>query len=122
MIYQELSLAPNLSVAENIYAGRELRRGRLVDRRGMERGCEDVLKRLGASFKPHTLVGDLSIAERQLVEIARAVHAHARILVMDEPTTPLSSRETDRLFELVRQAARGRHRDHLHQSPDGGDL
>ncbi|WP_321795513.1 sugar ABC transporter ATP-binding protein [Caballeronia sp. J97] len=103
VIYQELSLAPNLSVAENIYAGRELRRGRLVDRAGMERGCVDVLKRLGANFKPHTLVGDLSIAERQLVEIARAVHAHARILVMDEPTTPLSSRETDRLFELVRQ-------------------
>ncbi|WP_244850717.1 sugar ABC transporter ATP-binding protein [Caballeronia sp. SL2Y3] len=107
VIYQELSLAPNLSVAENIYAGRDLRRGKgawsLVDRPGMERGCEDVLKRLGAAFKPHTLVGDLSIAERQLVEIARAVHAHARILVMDEPTTPLSSRETDRLFELVRQ-------------------
>jgi ribose transport system ATP-binding protein len=103
VIYQELSLAPNLSVAENIYAGRELRRGRMVDRAGMERGCEDVLKRLGATFRPHTLVGDLSIAERQLVEIARAVHAHARILVMDEPTTPLSSRETDRLFELVRQ-------------------
>src|ERR1700761_668307 len=71
VIYQELSLAPNLSVAENIHAGRELRRGRLVDRKGMERGCEDVLKRLGAAFKPHTLVGDLSIAERQLVEIAR---------------------------------------------------
>ncbi|SAL39477.1 sugar ABC transporter ATP-binding protein [Caballeronia telluris] len=104
VIYQELSLAPNLSVAENIHAGRELRRGLgLVDRPAMERGCEDVLKRLGATFKPHTLVGDLSIAEQQLVEIARAVHAKARILVMDEPTTPLSSRETDRLFELIRQ-------------------
>jgi len=105
VIYQELSLAPNLSVAENIHAGRELKKGGLlglVDRAGMERGCEDVLKRLGASFKPHTLVGDLSIAEQQLVEIARAVHARARILVMDEPTTPLSSRETDRLFELIR--------------------
>jgi ribose transport system ATP-binding protein len=105
VIYQELSLAPNLSVAENIHAGRELRKGGrfgLVDRAGMERGCEDVLKRLGASFRPQTLVGDLSIAEQQLVEIARAVHANARILVMDEPTTPLSSRETDRLFELIR--------------------
>ncbi|SAL78220.1 sugar ABC transporter ATP-binding protein [Caballeronia terrestris] len=103
VIYQELSLAPNLSVAENIHAGRELRNGLgLVDRGAMERGCADVLKRLGAAFKPHTLVGDLSIAEQQLVEIARAVHAQARILVMDEPTTPLSSRETDRLFELIR--------------------
>jgi ribose transport system ATP-binding protein len=104
VIYQELSLAPNLSVAENIHAGRELRGAMgLIDRAAMERGCEEVLKRLGAAFKPHTLVGDLSIAEQQLVEIARAVHAQARILVMDEPTTPLSSRETDRLFDLIRQ-------------------
>ncbi|TKC87317.1 sugar ABC transporter ATP-binding protein [Trinickia terrae] len=107
VIYQELSLAPNLSVAENIHAGRELRRGGkrwgLVDRAAMERDSEDVLKRLGATFGPKTLVGDLSIAEQQLVEIARAVHTRARILVMDEPTTPLSSRETDRLFELIRQ-------------------
>ena len=90
VIYQELSLAPNLSVDENIHAGRELRKGGrrfgMVDRRAMERGCEDVLKRLGASFGPATQVGSLSIAERQLVEIARAVHSDARIIVMDEPT------------------------------------
>jgi ribose transport system ATP-binding protein len=107
VIYQELSLAPNLSVAENIHAGRELRRGGkrfgLVDRAGMARDSEEVLKRLGASFGPDTIVGTLSIAEQQLVEIARAVHTRARILVMDEPTTPLSSRETDRLFQLIRQ-------------------
>jgi ribose transport system ATP-binding protein len=103
VIYQELSLCPNLSVAENIYLGRELKRGWSVDRKAMEAGCVDVLKRLGAEFKPQTKVSTLSIAERQLVEIARAIHAHARILVMDEPTTPLSSRETDRLFALIRQ-------------------
>ncbi|MPW21856.1 ATP-binding cassette domain-containing protein [Paraburkholderia sp. CNPSo 3157] len=107
VIYQELSLAPNLTVAENIHAGRELRKGGrrwgLVDRAAMERNCEDVLERLGASFGPHTRVGDLSIAEQQLVEIARAIHTRARILVMDEPTTPLSSRETERLFKLIRQ-------------------
>ncbi|MEX3526721.1 MAG: sugar ABC transporter ATP-binding protein [Burkholderia sp.] len=107
VIYQELSLAPNLSVAENIHVGRELRCRRFglptIDRAAMERDCEDVLKRLGADFGPRTLVGSLSIASQQLVEIARAVHARARILVMDEPTTPLSSRETDRLFALIRQ-------------------
>jgi ribose transport system ATP-binding protein len=107
VIYQELSLAPNLTVAENIHAGRELRKGGrawgMIDRAAMERDCEDVLKRLGATFGPHTLVGGLSIAEQQLVEIARAVHTRCRILVMDEPTTPLSSRETDRLFQLIRQ-------------------
>ncbi|GAB3629375.1 sugar ABC transporter ATP-binding protein [Pandoraea terrae] len=107
VIYQEMSLAPNLTVAENIYLGRELRRGGgrwgMIDRKAMEIGCASVLQRLGARFSPHTRVDDLSIAERQLVEIARAVHGQARILVMDEPTTPLSSRETDRLFELIRQ-------------------
>ncbi len=102
VIYQELSLAPNLTVAENIYMGREVRRGLMVDRKAMEDGCLGVLERLGAGFSPKTLVGALSIAERQLVEIARAVHANARILVMDEPTTALSSRETDKLFVLVR--------------------
>jgi ribose transport system ATP-binding protein len=107
VIYQELCLSPNLTVAENIYVGRELRRGGgrfgTIDRAAMARGCEDVLQRLGASFGPETVVGTLSIAEQQLVEIARAVHTKARILVMDEPTTPLSSRETEHLFALIRQ-------------------
>ncbi|MFC6336632.1 ATP-binding cassette domain-containing protein [Pseudomonas sp. CCM 7891] len=103
VIYQELSLCPNLSVAENIYLGRELRRGWTIDRKGMEAGCVEVLARLGAEFKASTRISTLSIAERQLVEIARALHAHAKILVMDEPTTPLSSRETDRLFALIKQ-------------------
>jgi ribose transport system ATP-binding protein len=102
VIYQELSLCPSLSVAENIYLGRELSHGGRIDRRAMEADCAGILERLGASFGPRTLVSALSIAERQLVEIARALHAKARILVMDEPTTPLSSRETDRLFELIR--------------------
>ena len=62
-----------------------------------------MLERLGATFTPATLVSQLSIAERQLVEIARALHSKSKILVMDEPTTTLSSRETDRLFALMRQ-------------------
>jgi len=101
VIYQELSLSPNLSVAENIYMGRELTRGIMVDRKAMEQGCAGVLQRLGAEFSPTTVVARLSIAERQMVEIARAIHAEARILVMDEPTTALSSRETEKLFDLV---------------------
>jgi ribose transport system ATP-binding protein len=103
VIYQELSLSPNLTVAENIYLGIEPSRSGMIDRAEMEKGAAPVLERLGADFTPRNLVSDLSIAERQLVEIARAVHAKARILVMDEPTTALSSRETDRLFALVRQ-------------------
>lgn len=103
IIYQELALAPNLTVAENIYLGRELRRGRLIDREGMIRGAEDVLRRLGTGFSARDKVADLSIAERQQVEIARAVHAELRVLIMDEPTTTLSERETERLFTLVRK-------------------
>ncbi|MCM5559169.1 sugar ABC transporter ATP-binding protein [Pleomorphomonas sp. JP5] len=102
VIYQELSLSPNLTVAENIYLGRELSSGGQVDRARMRADCKGVLDRLGATFGPTTIVSTLSIAERQMVEIARAIHANARILVMDEPTTALSSRETDKLFDLIR--------------------
>ncbi|WP_247871945.1 sugar ABC transporter ATP-binding protein [Azospirillum sp. TSO35-2] len=103
IIYQELSLLPNLTVAENIFFGRERSRFGLVDRAGMREDCRGVLQRLGATFGPETLVRDLSIAERQMVEIARALHTRSKLLVMDEPTTTLSARETDRLFALMRQ-------------------
>ena len=103
IIYQELALAPNLTVAENIYLGREPSRAALIDRAAMVAGVEDVLQRLGASFTARHKVSELSIAERQLVEIARAVHARSRVLIMDEPTTTLSERETERLFALVRK-------------------
>ncbi len=104
IIYQELALAPNLTVAENIYLGDEIARpGGRIDRRAMADGCRPVLERLGTPFGPGTIVGTLSIAEQQLVEIARALHRRSRILVLDEPTTALSARETDRLFALVRQ-------------------
>jgi ribose transport system ATP-binding protein len=85
IIYQELSLAPNLSVAENIYLGREISRSGLLD------------------FLPSTPVAHLSIGQRQLVEIARALHAKSKILIMDEPTTALSAGESERLFALIRQ-------------------
>ncbi|MCR6476921.1 sugar ABC transporter ATP-binding protein [Variovorax sp. ZS18.2.2] len=101
VIYQELSLAPNLSVAENVFLGRPLLRRGQVDRKGMERACGSLLERLGADFTAATTVDGLSIAQRQLVEIARALQFDARVLIMDEPTTPLSERETVRLFALI---------------------
>jgi ribose transport system ATP-binding protein len=103
IIYQELSLSPNLSVAENIYLGRELSHGSIVNRSKMTAGAHNVLNRLGSSINASSPVSALSIAERQSVEIARALHANSRILIMDEPTTALSERETDRLFALMHQ-------------------
>ncbi|MEJ2046083.1 MAG: sugar ABC transporter ATP-binding protein [Reinekea sp.] len=101
VIYQELSLSPNLSIAENIFLGSELSKAGMADRRKMEFECKATLERLGVNFHPATLVSELSIAEQQMIEIARAVHAKAKILVMDEPTTALSNRETHHLFSLI---------------------
>ena len=103
IIYQELALSPNLTVAQNMYLGRELHRYGIVSRDRMLKDVEPVLRRLGAQFTGSTVVGTLSIANRQLVEIARALHADSRILIMDEPTTTLSSRETEGLFAMIRQ-------------------
>ena len=104
IIYQELTIAPNLTVAGNVFLGSEKRRlGFLTDTPGMVRETQQVLDRLGARFKAAQRAAHLSIAEQQQVEIARALFYKSRILVMDEPTTALSDRETDRLFEVVRQ-------------------
>ena len=103
IIYQELALSPNLTVAQNMYLGRELHNYGIVSRDKMLKDVEPVLRRLGAQFTGSTIVGTLSIANRQLVEIARALHADSRILIMDEPTTTLSSRETEGLFAMIRQ-------------------
>jgi ribose transport system ATP-binding protein len=106
IIYQELSLSPNLSVAENIYLGREISNYCIVRRSKMLSGARSVLNRLGSKISASATVSSLSIAERQLVEIARAVHHNSRILIMDEPTTALSERETELLFALMRQLRR----------------
>lgn len=102
VIYQELSLAPNLSVAQNIFLGREMSRSGWIDKSAMEKASRPILERLGVPFRPSTLVGSLSLGERQLVEICRALAADTRILIMDEPTTSLTSRETDHLFKIIR--------------------
>lgn len=101
VIYQELSLAPNLSVAQNIFLGAEKTRGGVVNRHAMQAKSKPILDRLGVDFSPETPVNRLSLGERQLVEIARALSTDARIIVMDEPTTSLSSHETEHLFEVI---------------------
>lgn len=103
MIHQELNLVDTLSVAENVFLGREPTRRGLLDRARMSREAKTHLERVGASFSPYRVVGDLALAERQLVEIAKALSYEARVLIMDEPTAVLSERETERLFALIGQ-------------------
>jgi ribose transport system ATP-binding protein len=104
IIYQELTVAPNLTVAENVFLGSEPRKfGFIKDTSEMERRTQKVLDRLGAGFKASRRAARLSVAEQQQIEIARALFYRSRILVMDEPTAALSDRETERLFDVVRQ-------------------
>lgn len=101
VIYQELSLAPNLTVAENMFLGHEMSRRGFSDRAAQEARCRFILQRLAADFLPSSIVSRLSMGQRQLVEIARALLADARIIVMDEPTTSLSEKESLRLFDVI---------------------
>ncbi|MBB3660268.1 ribose transport system ATP-binding protein [Rhizobium sp. BK650] len=101
VIYQELSLAPNLTVAQNMFLGAEPSRYGVVDKAAARARAEPILKQLGTTFGPAQLVATLSLGERQMVEIARALTTNAKIIVMDEPTTSLTSRETERLFEVI---------------------
>jgi ribose transport system ATP-binding protein len=104
IIYQELTVAPNLTVSGNVFLGSELKRfGFMKDTAQMDRKTQEVLDRLGARFKASERAAHLAVAEQQQVEIARALFYKSRVLVMDEPTAALSDRETDRLFDVVRQ-------------------
>jgi ribose transport system ATP-binding protein len=101
VIYQELSLAPNLTVGQNMFLGAEPSRFGVADRSATRRRADPILARLGLHFDTNQIVASLSLGERQMVEIARALTTNARIIVMDEPTTSLTTRETDRLFDVI---------------------
>ena len=103
-VHQELNSFPNLSVAANILIGREPRKGPLnlfVDEDKAEALVQPLLQKLRADFTPSTAVADLSIAQRQLVEIAHALSFDARLVIMDEPTSSLTLSESNRLLEIV---------------------
>ena len=102
MIHQELNLVPGLSDAENIYLGHEPTRGGLITGQALRDGSRELLDRLGSGVDPAARVDSLSVAEQQLVEIARALRERARVLVMDEPTAALSDVEIEALFGVIR--------------------
>ncbi|WP_255315579.1 sugar ABC transporter ATP-binding protein [Trueperella pecoris] len=107
LIHQELNLMADLSVAQNIYFGREPRRGLRIDDAAMIAGARDILSRVGLHIDPTTPLGELSVAGRQMVEIAKALSLDARVLIMDEPTAALSDREVATLFGVVREFIAG---------------
>ena len=102
-VYQELSLLPNLTVAQNIVLGHEPRRIGLLDVAAMRAAARKALARIGVAIADDTPVGLLSLAERQLVEIAKALARDPTVLVLDEPTAALGSREVERLFAILRR-------------------
>lgn len=103
IIHQELNMCSHLTVAQNIFLGREVTHGSLLDNRTMARKTRAVLDSLGIDIDPNTLVGDLAVSKQQMVEIAKALEVNAKVLIMDEPTSALTSVEISQLFSLIKE-------------------
>jgi len=103
LIHQELNLAENLSIAENIFLGREPTRMGFVRSRQMHHSADDLLEQVGLDIPSSTPLKRLSIAQRQMVEIAKSLSMEANLIIMDEPTSSLSTHESAKLFALIRQ-------------------
>ena len=103
MIHQEISLVPTMTVAENIWIGREDRFGNriFINKKKQEEAAAEILKKLGLKINPSAVVSGLSIAEMQLVEIARAVSYDSDVIIMDEPTSALTDEEVEKLYEII---------------------
>jgi len=101
LVHQEILLAPDLTVAQNIYLGRELSRGIFVDDQAMRAGARQILSELGSDIDVNATVGRLSIAQRQLVQIARVLLVPHRLVIFDEPTASLTPVETQALLKLI---------------------
>ena len=106
IIFQELNLLPNLTVMENIFVGREPGPPLFVSRGKMEKQARTILERMQMQLRPTALVRSLSVAEQQMVEIAKALSRKVRVLIMDEPTSALSETEVETLFGIIRELQR----------------
>ncbi|MFW6313751.1 MAG: sugar ABC transporter ATP-binding protein [Spirochaetota bacterium] len=101
IIYQELDLCPNLSVVDNVFLAHEVVRGGRIDRRDQRRRTVELIERLEHDIDPDSLVGDLRVGDQQIVAIIKALAQDVRILIMDEPTSSLSTQEVDVLFRVI---------------------
>ena len=102
IIHQELNMCRHLSIAENMFLGREKTRLGTLSQREMEAEASNALEELGIDLDPRQVVGELPVSKQQMVEIAKALSTNAKILIMDEPTSSLTSREIDDLFRIIR--------------------
>ncbi|MEG2623632.1 MAG: sugar ABC transporter ATP-binding protein, partial [Clostridia bacterium] len=108
IIHQELNVMPNLSIAENIFVGREHKKGLFIDRRYCDKKTKELLEMVKLNVAPQTMARYLSTAQKQMIEILRAVACECKIVVMDEPTSSLTQKETRILFDIIRSLkARG---------------
>ncbi|GMO53689.1 MAG: sugar ABC transporter ATP-binding protein [Termitinemataceae bacterium] len=101
VIYQEFNLVDELSVAENIFLGKAIRKGIVIDRKAMQERSSEIFRQLDINIDPNTLVKDLTVGYQQLVEIAKAIAENAKLLIMDEPSAPLTNAEVGKMFEMV---------------------
>lgn len=103
IIHQEFNLLPHLTVAQNIFIGREPRKVKgILDEKKLNEDAKKILKRLDLDLEPTDIVKDLSVAEQQMVEIAKAISVDSRVLIMDEPTAALTEGEVEKLFEIIK--------------------
>ncbi|MBN7794292.1 sugar ABC transporter ATP-binding protein [Microbacterium esteraromaticum] len=103
IIHQELNMMPDLTVAQNIYIGREPKTGPFLSERALNKQTDELLARLGIRLDARQKVGELTVAEQQMVEIAKALSFNAKVLIMDEPTSALTDTEVETLFVLIEQ-------------------
>jgi len=104
IIHQELNLLPELSIMENIFLGREIVNSiGKIDYKVMKMETLTILEKLGVDYDPYTKVGKLSIAEQQMVEIAKVLSQNAKLIIMDEPTDALTEKETEKLFKIIKE-------------------
>ena len=103
MVHQELDLIPEMSVEMNIFAGAEIMKGLIVDKKAMIRRTREVVKSLEIDIKPETKIKELSVAQMQMVAIAKAIAFEAEVIIMDEPTSAITTKEVEQLFRIIRK-------------------
>ena len=102
-VHQELSLCPHLTAAENIFIGRLPHKGGMIDFKRLWADADMVLKQFNANFPSSALVSELTVSEQQIIEIAKSVSLNCKLLILDEPTSSLTEKETARLFDVVKE-------------------